>query len=74
MLRWQGHTACLTIYREEDSMYSRTATKTAGGVIASATRATFCETSLFTTTAKSSRYPPRSSARSMPGSRLQHAS
>src|SRR5262245_1830924 len=27
-----------------------------------------CETSLFTTTAKSSRYRPRSSARSMPGS------
>ncbi len=28
----QGHTAYLTMYREEDSMYSRTATKTAGSV------------------------------------------
>ena len=35
MPRGQGHTAYLTMYREEDSMYSRTATKTAGGVIAS---------------------------------------
>jgi hypothetical protein len=27
----QGHAAYLTMYREEDSMYSRTATKTVGG-------------------------------------------
>ena len=32
MPRGQGHTAYLTMYREEARMYSRTAIKTAGGV------------------------------------------
>jgi len=35
MPRGQRHTAYLTMYREEARMYSRTAIKTAGGVIAS---------------------------------------
>ena len=35
MPRGQGHMAYLTMYREDARMYSRTAIKTAGGVIAS---------------------------------------